>query len=367
MEVEVLQDRLAKALSVVSRVAASTKAGLPILSNVLLRAEGKQLTLTATNLELATVEYIAAKVEKEGTITVPARLLADFINNLPKDNIKLSVNGEKLTISAGKYKSTINGILADDFPELPTIDEKEAVTFKIPADIFKDAVNQVIIASSNDMTRPALTGVFFNTFEGSLYIAATDGYRLADKKFVDEVVSEIKVIVPTPALREVLSSLSDSVEDIEVMIVDSQIKFRLGEIEITSKIIDASFPDYRQLIPKDFKSVVKLNKAELVRMTKVAALFARESGGSIVCEAIKESGTFSISAVASELGENTASMETKVEEDGKVTLNSRYLLDALNAITDDEVEFCFSGKLSPVVVKNTTSADYTHIIMPLKS
>ncbi|MBR3176431.1 DNA polymerase III subunit beta [Candidatus Saccharibacteria bacterium] len=367
MKVEVLQDRLAKALSVVSRVAASTKAGLPILSNVLLRAEGKQLTLTATNLELATVEYVNAKVIKEGTITVPARLLADFISNLPKETITLDVDGEKLTVSAGKYKSTINGILADDYPELPTIDEKEAVTFRIPVEIFKEAVNQVIIAASNDTTRPALTGVFFNTFEGSLYIAATDGYRLADKKFVENVKSEIKAIIPTAALREVLSSLSDSIEEIEVMIIDSQIRFRLGEIEVTSKLIDASFPDYRLLIPKDNNAEIILNKAELLRMTKVAALFARESNGSIVCEAKDTDNSFSVSAVASELGENSALMEADVKESGKVTLNSKYLLDALNAATEDEISFCFSGKLSPVVIKNVKNNDYTHIIMPLKS
>ena len=367
MEVEILQDRLAKALSVVSRVAASTKAGLPILSNVLLRAEGNQLTLTATNLELATVEYISAKVKKEGTITVPARLLADFISNLPKEEIKLTTNGEKLTITAGKYNSTINGILADDFPELPVINEKEAIVFKIPADIFKESVNQVIIAASNDMTRPALTGVFFNTFEGALYIAATDGYRLADKKFVDKVESETKAIVPTLALREVLSSLSDSVEDVEVMIVDAQIRFRLGEIEITSKLIDASFPDYRQLIPKDCKGKVTLNKTELIRMTKVAALFARESGGSVVCEANKDNKSFSVSAVASELGENSATMEAEITEDGKVTLNSRYLLDALNAVNEDEIEYSYSSKLSPIIIRNIKNTDYTHIIMPLKS
>lgn len=367
MEVEVLQERLAKALSVVSRVAASTKAGLPILSNVLLRAEDKQLTLTATNLELATVEYVNAKIIKNGTITVPARLLADFISNLPKETIKLSVDGEKLTVAAGKYKSTINGILADDFPELPTIDEKSAVAFKIPADIFKEAINQVIIASSNDTTRPALTGVFFNTFEGALYIAATDGYRLADRKFVDDVKSEIKAIVPTPALREVLSSITDSVEDVEVMIIDTQIQFRIGEVEVTSKLIDASFPDYRQLIPKDTKAKVELDKAELVRMTKVAALFARESGGSVVCEAKKAENSFGVSAVASEVGENSATMEAKVSDDGKVTLNSRYLLDALNVMAENEVEFNFSGKISPVVIRNIKNDNYTHIIMPLKS
>ena len=367
METEVLQDRLAKALSAVSRVAASTKAGLPILSNVLLRAKDNQLTLTATNMEMATVQYVNAKAKKNGTITVPAKLLAEFVANLPKETVILSTKDEKLTISAGKYKSTINGIFADDFPELPKIDEKEAVTFKINVDIFKEAVNEVIIASSNDTTRPALTGVFFNTFNNSLYIAATDGYRLADRRFVDKVQSEIKAIVPTNALQEVIRSISDNIEEIEVLITDSQIRFRMGEIEITSKLIDASFPDYRQLIPKNCSNIIELDKAELIRMTKVAALFARDSGGSIVCEASKENGTFSVSAVASELGENTSAMEAEVKDDGKVVLNSRYLLDALNATIEGKITFGLSGKLAPVTIKNAKNDDYTHIIMPLKS
>jgi DNA polymerase-3 subunit beta len=367
MEIEVLQDRLAKALNTVSRVAASTKAGLPILSNVLLRAEENQLTLTATNMEMAIVQYVNAKAKKNGIITVPAKLLAEFVSNLPKDNVVISTKDDKLTVSAGKYKSTINGILADDFPELPKIDEKEAVIFKISVDIFKEAVNEVIIASSNDTTRPALTGVYFNTFDGSLYIAATDGYRLADRKFVDEVKSEIKAIVPTNALQEVIRSISDNMDEIEVLINDSQIRFRMGEIEITSKLIDASFPDYRQLIPKDCSNIIELDKAELIRMTKVAALFARESGGSIVCEAKKEEGSFSVSAVASELGENSSAMEAVVSEDGKVVLNSRYLLDALNSTIEGKITFGLSGKLAPVIIKNAKNNDYTHIIMPLKS
>lgn len=368
MEIEVLQKRLSKALNVVSRVAASTRAGLPILSNVLLRAEEKQLTLMATNLELATVEYVNAETKSNGTITVPAKLMAEFVNNLPSDEtIKLKAKGDKLTISAGKYKSTINGILADDFPELPEIDEKTAVKFSIDVDMFKEAVSEVIIAASNDTTRPALTGVFFNTFEGALYIAATDGYRLADRKFVNDVKSEVKAIIPTAALREVLSSLSDSMENVEILVTDEQIRFRMGEVEITSKLIDASFPDYRQLIPKDSKATLILDKAEVIRMTKVAALFARESGGSVVCEAKAEAGTFSIYAVASEIGENSSDIEVEVPEDGKVVLNSRYLLDAINATTENKISFSFSGKLAPVVIKNEKSDEYTHIIMPLKS
>lgn len=368
MEVEVLQERLAKALNIVSRVAASTKAGLPILSNILLRASDRQLTLTATNLELATVDFVNAEVKTGGTITVPAKLIAEFVSNLPKgEKVLFKSKDEKLMVSAGKYKSTINGILADDFPELPKIDEKEAAIFKIDVDIFKEAVSEVVTASSNDTTRPALTGVYFNTFEGSLYIAATDGYRLADRRFINEVSSEVKAIVPTNAVQEVLRSISDSMKEVEVLISESQIVFRLGEIEITSKLIDASFPDYRQLIPKTSDITLELDKAELIRMTRVAALFARESGGSVVCETQSETGNFLVYAVASELGENTASMEVGAKEDGKVVLNSRYLLDALNATIEDKILFGFSGKLSPVVIRNAKNEEYTHIVMPLKS
>lgn len=369
MEIEVLQDRLTKALNTVSRVAASTKAGLPILSNILLRAEEKQLTLTATNLELATVEFVNAECKKSGIITVPARLLAEFVANLPRgEKVLLKSKDDKLTISAGKYKSIINGILADDFPELPKIDEKEAVIFKINVDIFKEAIGEVITACSNDTTRPALTGIYFNTFNNALYIAATDGYRLADRKFVDNVKSEIKAIVPANALQEVLRSISDDMTDVEILIADAQIKFRLGEIEVTSKLIDASFPDYRQLIPKKTDITLTLDKAELTRMTKVAALFARDAGGSIVCETKKEDKTFLVYAVASELGENTAAMEADdATADGKIVLNSRFLLDAINATVEDKISFGFSGKLAPVVIRNVKNQDYTHIVMPLKS
>ncbi|MCL1839691.1 DNA polymerase III subunit beta [Candidatus Saccharibacteria bacterium] len=368
MEVRVLQERLAKALNIVSRVAASTRAALPVLSNILIRAENNKLVLTATNLELATVDYLSAKVQKEGTITVPAKLLAEFVSNLPKGvDVEIVTKDNKLTVKAGQYRSVMNGIIADDFPELPQIDEKKAVMFKVGVEDFKGAITEVVVASSNDTTRPALTGVYFNTYEGALYIASTDGYRLAERRFIEKVVSEVFTIVPTTSLQEVLRSITDDVEEIEILFDDTQVRFRLGEIEITSRIIDGNFPDYRQLIPKKTDVVVDLSKEEFMRMTKMAALFARESGGSVVCETKKIDKQFLISAVASELGENTSYIEAVVSEDGKVVLNSRFLMDALNAISEENLSFGFSGKLSPVVIRNAKNKDYTHIIMPLKS
>ncbi len=368
MELEVEANKLSKALNVVSRVAAGSKATLPILNNALIRVDEGKVSLTTTNLDMAVVDYLPVSKSSDGVITVPARLLAEFVANLPKSNIvKLSVDGMKVNIESKGYKSTLNGVAADDFPELPGIDEKKAVRYKMGVDEFKVGVNQVMVASSNDMTRPALTGVYFNTSEGSLYIAATDGYRLSERTFIEKVESEVKAIVPTASLAEVMRSLSEDAEEIEILFDETQVRFRVGEIEITSKLIDGSFPDYRQLIPKENEAEIIVDKSELVRVTKLAALFAREVGGSIVLEAKTSTGTFAVASVANEFGENTSEIETEIPKDERVVLNSRFLIDALNALEEDKVKLGFSGKLNPIVVSNEKSKKYTHIIMPLKS
>ena len=368
MELEVDSGKLSKALNVVSRVAAGSRATLPILNNVLIRVDEGKVSLTTTNLDMAVVDYLPVSKSKDGVITVPAKLLAEFISNLPKGNIvKLGVEGMKVNVESKGYRSTLNGALADEFPELPEIDEKKAVRFKMGVDEFKVGVNQVMVASSNDMTRPALTGVYFNTAEGSLFIAATDGYRLAERKFIERVESEVKAIVPTSSLSEVLRSLGEETEEIEILFDEAQVRFRFGEIEITSNLIDGSFPDYRQLIPKTSEADVIVPKDELVRVTKLAALFAREVGGSIVLEAKTSTGTFSVASVANEFGENTSEIETEIPKDERITLNSKFLIDALNSLEEEKVKLGFSGKLSPITVKNEKSENYTHIIMPLKS
>ena len=367
MEIKIVQEKLAKALNNVSRVAAGVRASLPILNNVLIRVDDNKVSLTTTNLDMAVVSFLPASQCKNGVVTVPARLMAEFVGNLPKGEVVGIVSeNEKVTIRAGEYSSTINGALADEFPELPEIDEKKAVRFQMGVEEFKEGLSHVMIAASNDTTRPALTGVYFNTFEGTLYLAATDGYRLAERKFIEKVESEVAAIVPTVSLQEVLRSLNDDVDEIEILFDETQVRFRMGEIEVTSKLIDGSFPDYRQLIPKETEISLELKRDELVRITKLAALFAKEVGGSIVCEASQEKGGFMVASVANELGENNSEIKIDIKTDGKVTLNSRFLLDALNVLSGNEVEFGFSNKLDPVVLKVKKKTDYIHIIMPLK-
>ena len=366
MKITVTQEKLSKALNNVSRIAIG-KATLPILNNVLIRVDNKKVSLTTTNLDMAIVDYLPVSKSEDGVVTVPAKLLAEFVSNLPKgESIEISSKDTKVTIKAGKYSSVVNGTIADDFPELPEINEKKAVVYKIGIDEFKTSINQVTIASSNDLTRPALTGVYFNTYNHILAIAATDGYRLAEKKIIDKVESEVSAIVPASSLQEVLRSINDEMEEVEISFNDDLVRFRMGEVEIISKLIDASFPDYQRLIPKDSDIEATLDREELIRVTKLAALFARSVGGSIICETITPD-TFSVKSIANEYGENDSKLETTVKKAGKVNLNSRFLLDALNALEEPSITFKFSDRVTPILLTNKKSNKYTHIIMPLNS
>lgn len=366
MEINVDQTKLAKALSIVSKVATSSRGTLPILSNVLIRVVDSKVTLTTTNLDMAVVDFLPTSSSKDGEITVPARLLADFVANLPKGEVKIEVKGDKVVTSAGKYRSVMNGVGVTDFPELPEMDEKKAVIFRIPVDEFKSGMSSVKIATSNDTTRPSLTGVYFNTDNGSLYIAATDGYRLAEKRLISEVSSEVKVIIPASTITEILSSISEETSEVEILFDESQVCFRMGEIEIISKYIDGSFPDYRKIIPEKSEVEFLVSRNEILRVTKLAALFAREVGGSIILETSAEKGVLTVSSVANEFGENNSEIEVKVEKDMKVILNSRFLLDALNSLDDEKVKIGITGNLMPVKLMNEKNSDYVHIVMPLK-
>jgi DNA polymerase III subunit beta len=366
MELTVTQENLARALTAVGRVA-STKTQLPILGNILLRTDSNRLLVAATNLEIATTQYIGAKIAKPGAITIPARLVSEFISSLPKESVDLKVVGDNLHIKSGKYTSIINGVIADDFPELPTINESSSIQYSVKTEDFKQAVSQTIITTSNDSTRPVLTGVYWHSHEGELILAATDGYRLSERSLV-KTTSEVSAIIPTQTLQEVMRTITDDGEEVDILFDETQVRFRINDAEIISRLIDGNFPDYRQLVPKKSDTTIVIPKSDFVRVTKIAGLFARESGGSVTLTASEDTSSLSIHSIASQLGENTSEATATVSGEGQITLNSRYLTEALSVVDGDSVEFSFSGKLAPCVLKSTDkNTNYFHIIMPLKS
>lgn len=363
MNVQVTQENLNRALNSVARVANSRNA-LPILSNVLLKTTGNRLSLSATNLDIAISHYIGAKVSEEGSITVPAKLMQDFVGSLPAGVIDLELTDNKLKVTTDQYKSTVNGIVADDFPVMPVIDG--GTSWKLPSTGFKKALQQVIFAASNDESRPVLTGVFLHVTDGHLYMASTDSYRLAEKQLGanDQTIS---LLVPATAMQDLLRIIGDADDTIEITHNEQQVLFQVGDVELTARLVEGNYPPYRKLIPSDFTTQITLKRADFVNVTKVSSLFARETAGSVTIEVDAAAGTLSIRSIASQLGENTAVAIGTAIGTGSITLNSRYLLDGLNAFSSDEIVFGFNGKLEPTLLRDSKDGDYAHIVMPLKS
>lgn len=363
MKLQVTQENLNRALGTVARVA-NARNPLPVLANVLMRTTKNRLSIAATNLDIAITQYIGAKVSDEGSITVPARLMQDFISSLPGGVIELNLDETQLRITTDQYKSVINGIVADDFPVMPTI--ADGTTWSIDAPILKKALQQVVFAASGDESRPVLTGVFLHTIDGVLYMAATDSYRLAEKDLGANKAA-ITLLIPASAMQDLLRIIGDIEEEIRITHDDQQVLFRVGDIELVARLLEGKYPDYRKLIPNAFAVTAKLKRADFVNVTKVSSLFARESAGSVTIAVDEASGKLSIRSIASQLGENTATADAQISGSGSITLNSRYLLDALQVLSGDEVIFSFNGKLEPTLLAEAGGSGYNHIIMPLKS
>jgi DNA polymerase-3 subunit beta len=367
MKLQVTQENLNKALSLVARVA-SARGTLPILANVLIKTVENRLSISATNLDIAITQHIGAKVTEEGAITVPARLMQDFISSLPAGVIDLTLEDNKLHITTDRYQSVINGVLADDFPVMPAIDTTAEASrvWNINAASLKKGLQQVIMAASNDESRPVLTGVLIHTIEGNLFAAATDSYRLAEKNLASNG-EDVRLLIPATAIQDLLRILGDYEEAVQVTHDDQQILFQANDVDLVARLIEGRFPDYRKLIPTDFTVTAQVKRTDLVNVTKVSSLFARESAGSVTITVDEDKGELSIRSVASQLGENTAAASGTIKGTGSITLNSRYLLDALHAFGSEQVAFCFNGKLEPTLLRDPKSDDYVHIIMPLKS
>jgi DNA polymerase III subunit beta len=363
MKLQVTQENLSKALSTVARVA-NTRNTLPILGNVLLKTVDNRLSVAATNLDIAITHFIGSKVSEDGAITVPARLMQDFVSSLPSGVIDLELEENKLHITTDQYKSTINGVSAEDFPVMPAI--ASGTSWNISASVLKKGLQQTVLAASSDEARPVLTGVFIHSHKNNLYMVATDSYRLAEKT-LQKSTDDTSLLVPGSALQDMLRILGDGDETVMITHDDQQVLFQVGEVELVSRLIEGAYPDYRKLIPASFEVTATLSRADFTNITKVSSLFARESAGSVTIKIDEASSQVSIRSVASQLGENTASAKAEVSGSGEVTLNSRYLLDALHVFSGDTITFSFNGKLDPCLLTDSTSKGYKHVIMPLRS
>ncbi len=337
---------------------------------MLLATDGNRLRLSATNLEIGINYWIGSKVEDQGSLTVPARLFAEFVSSLPHGNIELAGIDSTLTVKSPHYESKINGIAADEFPLIPTVSSEPVL--RLDAAVLKEALAQVTVAASADEARPVLAGIYLYTEDNALYLVATDSYRLAEKRLElpGDAPTPFSAIIPARTMQELARLLGDVGGEVEVYLDENQVMFRIADIELVSRLIEGQFPNYRQIVPQHAETSFEIETAEFMRITKVASLFARESAGSVKLE-IKAEGEVSIMSSDSEVGGNTSSAECEVSGgDGEISLNARYLTEALAVMKSPRVTFAISGKLSACVISpagDGASDDYMHIVMPLRT
>lgn len=374
MKVTVLQENLARGLSIVSR-AVSPRSTLPVLSNILVATDEGRLRLSATNLELGITCWIAARIDEEGSTTVPSRTFLDLVSAMPNDQVQmtLDVKTQNLHVKGGASNNDIKCIDSQEFPPLPTPEMEGAVQLNV-AD-FKEMIHQVAFSASTDEARPVLMGVLMNVEKDKVTMAAADGFRLSVRKaqLSQSVSQPINVIIPARALNELARVAADG-EGLIYMVVPKnrgQVLFRVKDVEVVSQLIDGTFPDYHQIIPRSYKSRTLVSTASLLKACKQAEIFARE-GSNVARLDIKESkgemqpSEVEISATSEETGKNETIVEATVDGGSVlIAFNVKFLREVLEVIKTPNVALETSAANAPGVVKPVGDDDFLHVIMPM--
>lgn len=370
MKASLLQENLNKGISFVSRFISSNPQ-LKILSNIKIEAKKGQLLLSATNLETGINLKLGAKVDEEGSLTVPAKIIQEFVGFLPKDKICIESAENNLKISCQDYKAIINGTGSSEFPKIPSLEEKKNALL-IKKESFLKAVEEVAFAAAGDETRPVLTAVLVRKTDGEFLMVATDGYRLSLRKtkaFEEKGKSDFKeVLVSSRILMEVSRLLSETEGEIWFSQdpEQNQVIIKSDQWEVVTRLIEGEFPPFEKIIPKDQETTFQIETEVLKQAVKTAAIFARDSSNIIRWE-FKKGGVLLVSANAPQVGENIITLTGKLEgEPGKIAFNSRFLLDLLNIVKEEEMVFGMTGTTNPGVFYLVKNKNFKHIIMPVR-
>jgi DNA polymerase-3 subunit beta len=373
MKVTVLQENLARGLSTVSR-AVSPRSTLPVLSNVLIASDEGRLRLSATNLELGITCWIGAKIEEEGSTTVPARTFADLVGTLPPEQVSLNLNTstQTLNVRCGASNTDIKCIDAQEFPPLPVPDMEGAILLNV-AD-FKDMISQVVFAASVDEARPVLMGVLVVVEKDTITMASADGFRLSVRKgtLSQAAAQPFTAIIPARALGELARVASDGNEMISMVMPKGrgQVIFRMKEVELVSQLIDGTFPDYQQIIPRSYKSRTILSTPAVLKACKQAEIFAREGSNvarfNINSSGELEPGSVEISAQSEETGSNETVVAATIDGIGLlIAFNVKYLREVLEVVKSPNVALETSAPNAPGVVRPVGDDNFLHVIMPM--
>ncbi len=386
-----LQENLKQGLALVSHIAGKN-VNLPILNNILIKVDEGKIKLAATNLEIGIISAVRGKIEAEGVFTVNSKIILDCISLLPNKKIGLNQKENEILVDCENYQAKIKGQSAEDFPLIPEVEKKNY--FSAQAAALKDAISQVIFAAPLNETRLELSGVLFMFSGDYLTLAATDSYRLAEKKIQIKSSAtqekapdksnppaqaggqeEKNIIVPAKTLQELLRILSINLEDeveensreIKFYISDNQILFTYGSVELVSRLIEGQYPDYKQIIPTNCKTKIIIDRQELIRAVKMASLFSKAGINDINLDFPAGKNQVVISSVSGQTGENITNLQAKVAgEENSMVVNYRYLLEGLSNIEKEMVKIEVIDGNTPCLIRPEQDESYLYIIMPIK-
>ncbi len=372
MKFTCLQDNLSKGLGIVSR-AVSARSTLPVLGNILLATDQAQVRLSATNLELAVTCWIGAKIEDEGSVTLPAKTLVDLVNTLPGEPVSLALTARTQTvnINCGRIKASIKGIDAQEFPTIPPADLDKAIQLNV--EDLRSMITSVIFAAATDETRPILTGVLARLEGNRFVLAASDGFRVAERTaYLSSPVSEpVTAVIPARALAE-LARIIDPEQPVYMQLPPGrgQVIFHNGTVELVAQLIEGAFPVYQGIIPKAYRTRTVVGTDEFRKACRSSDIIAREAAHTTRLK-IKPGeeltpGHVTISATAAEMGDNVADLDATIEGDAvEIAFNVKYLVDVLGVIDTPNVALETAGATSPGVIKPVGRDDYIYIVMPM--
>jgi len=362
MKFRVEQRDLAKHITIAQR-GISSRSTLQILDGILIEAKDNAIKLTATDLEISIETFLDAKVEEKGKIVLNSRIFGDIVKKLPDDTIFFNVKENHVNIICQNAEFNIIGNSGDDYPDLPPVIEENQ--FSISKDLFKEAIRQTVFATTQDETRPSLTGVLLEIADGVINFVSLDGYRLALRKVNTSTDIEAKIIIPGRSLNELNKILEEKEEELVVSMSHGQAIFNLGETIMYTKLLEGQFFNYKDIMRSEHKTKVIINRRNLQNGLERASLLAKEekanlvklsiSNGEVIIKSNSEMGDVVESVVAHQNG-----------EDINIAFNSRYIIEGIKIMNCDDVEMNFIGSLNPCIINGVGDETYTYLVLPVR-
>lgn len=382
MKVTCTRENLSRALSFLER-ATGKQTALPILSNFLLRTENGRLKLSSTNLEIGVTVFVSAKIEGNGEIVAPMKVISNFVGNLPQgEMVSIDIDGSSISLESGGYDMRARGFDPNDFPIIP--ERKVPISFTIPAQSLRLAIQRVLPCVSTNESRVELTGVNLSFQSGEVHVAATDSFRLAEQVILlplDEASvgyesfreKNPSLILPHITMQELMRIISPETTTVSVTFEENQLFFDIDGVSVVSRVVNGKYPDYKQILPSDFSYSVRLSREEFLRSVRMSGVFASQMNGEMIVSILPEKGVVTVTAKSSDVGENKTVLHGEIEGTDPVDIvfNPRYIIDGLNAFSSERIVLLLNSPSTPAGFRSIDSegvvdSEYLYIAMPIR-